>query len=226
MHKLSGLLLGSAALGLGALAWHFAGSEHQPPPARPQSSTTSSPELPASADAAQHPAGMALSRHPESRTEIRPIADPAKPLSSTVGGLPAVVHVDAAVAQPSPALADASPKPATQSRAFVRAAGTPRFSEQAGFELDPGVQAPVAMSPTNPALGFSPQQEALKNQIMNQFLQELDAVAASSAGQDAIANAWASGQKRADERFRVLFGEAAYQKQGVKIARESVGLSE
>jgi hypothetical protein len=106
-------------------------------------------------------------------------------------------------------------------------------------ELPPGVQAPAVLvqdapqpSQTQPAdqenRAPSEGQKAAQQQIANQFANDLAKAAADGTatgtadGTSVDAAAWAAAQQRADEHYRLLFGDDAYNQKTIQAAREAL----
>jgi hypothetical protein len=85
-----------------------------------------------------------------------------------------------------------------------------------GFEIDPGVPIPAVLTPVAPEVGLSEEQTALNLQIATAFARNVDSSPDPSV-------AWPVERVRADNRFRLLFGDDLYRQQVVKAAREARG---
>lgn len=91
------------------------------------------------------------------------------------------------------------------------------------FELAPGMLAPAAVATTHEALPLNPAQETLKEKIADEFAREIEgALADPITTSKALGETWSHAQKRADERFRLMFGNAAFVKQSAAAAREAM----
>lgn len=95
------------------------------------------------------------------------------------------------------------------------------------LELDPGVRAPAAVLENTEAL--SPGQSKAKAIVAAEFAEEISkAVEEPSTSQQPDATpgvdeaAWVQAQREADERFRALFGDAAYNRASMQAAQESM----
>jgi hypothetical protein len=91
------------------------------------------------------------------------------------------------------------------------------------FDLGPGMQAPAAVMPTDPALPLTPRQETLKAGMARDFLAVIDRVQSDPAHPpELLGDTWIAAQRRADERFRLMFGDAAYLRQSAAAARAAL----
>jgi hypothetical protein len=81
------------------------------------------------------------------------------------------------------------------------------------YEIDPGVKAPVALAGTGEPL--PPPQAAAIEQIGQEFDR------AVAAGGD-TEEAWEAARKAADERYRLLFGDEAFNQKTIREAREAL----
>ena len=95
-----------------------------------------------------------------------------------------------------------------------RPVGGKVLGDATGFEVDPGVPIPAVLSPVAPEVGLSETQKALNQRIATEFAQRVDSSADPSV-------AWPVERARADNRFRLLFGEDLYRRQAVKAVREA-----
>ncbi|HEX8310842.1 MAG TPA: hypothetical protein VF614_05960 [Chthoniobacteraceae bacterium] len=82
------------------------------------------------------------------------------------------------------------------------------------------------MAATAPTLLLSPKEEAVKEQIAQDFLDEFADEAKEKMGgsEEPVINAekWVPAQKRADDRLRVLLGDVAYIQQNLETARAAL----
>jgi hypothetical protein len=89
-----------------------------------------------------------------------------------------------------------------------------------------GSQLPAALAATAPTLLLSPKEEAVKEQIAQDFLDEFADEAKEKMGgsEEPVINAekWVPAQKRADDRLRVLLGDVAYIQQNLETARAAL----
>jgi hypothetical protein len=81
------------------------------------------------------------------------------------------------------------------------------------YEIDPGVKAPVALAGTGEPL--PPPQAAAIEQIGRDF----DRAVEAGGGTE---EAWESARKAADERYRLLFGDEAFNQKTLREAREAL----
>lgn len=114
-----------------------------------------------------------------------------------------------------------SPAPAPASRwdGPLRPVGGAVLGDTTGFEVDPGIPIPASLTSIPPEIGLSELQMALSQQIATEFARKVDSSPDPSA-------AWPAERARADERFRLLFGDDLYRAQSVKVAREARGTSQ
>jgi hypothetical protein len=95
------------------------------------------------------------------------------------------------------------------------------------FELAPGVPLPVVFLESDPSAPRqppeSPEQAAALDQIAEDFSREISRTVASPATDDgALDAAWSEAQARADRRYQLLFGDAAYNAASMRAAREAL----
>jgi hypothetical protein len=81
------------------------------------------------------------------------------------------------------------------------------------YEIDPGIKAPVALAGIEEPL--TPQQAAAVEQIAREFDEAV--VAAGDS-----AEAWEEARRAADERYRLLFGDEAFNQKTMREAREAL----
>jgi hypothetical protein len=93
------------------------------------------------------------------------------------------------------------------------------LGDNTGFEVDPGVPIPAVLASVAPEAGLSEEQMALSRQIATEFARKVDSSPDPST-------AWPAERVRADERFRLLFGEDLYRQQTLKAAREARGVGQ
>ena len=88
-------------------------------------------------------------------------------------------------------------------------------------ELDRGIQLPAALMETGEPLTAA--QIAAKKQLGETFAREInDAVNASSADPAALENAWAEAHARANWRYRLLYGDAAFNRASIGAGRDAL----
>jgi hypothetical protein len=88
-----------------------------------------------------------------------------------------------------------------------------------------GSQLPAALSATVPNLQLSPAEEAVKEQIAQEFLEEISEADPAAEAEDervVTAEEWTPAQRRADDRLRLLLGDLAYVQQNLETAREAL----
>ena len=88
------------------------------------------------------------------------------------------------------------------------------MGDAVGFEVDPGVPIPAVLSPVTPEIGLSEEQKALNQKIATDFAKRVD-------GSPDPSVAWPVERARADDRFRLLFGDDIYRHQALKAVREA-----
>jgi hypothetical protein len=89
------------------------------------------------------------------------------------------------------------------------------------IELAPGVQMPVAALES--AEPLSVQEAALKDGIAGEFGREVGEAAAESASSpEVLDQAWSRAQVRANERFRLFFGDQAYNRESIRAGRQAL----
>ena len=93
------------------------------------------------------------------------------------------------------------------------------LGDATGFEVDPGVAIPAVLATVAPEAGLSEQQLALSQQIAAEFARKVDRSPEPSA-------AWPAERTRADNRYRLLFGEDLYRQHSLKVAREARGVGQ
>jgi len=96
-------------------------------------------------------------------------------------------------------------------------------SPEVTIELAPGVREPAATLP-HEGIG-SPQQADALDRIVTKFDQEIAAAAAqpeTAVDPEPLGRAWADAKWRADERYRLLFGDAAFNQATAQAAREAL----
>lgn len=102
--------------------------------------------------------------------------------------------------------------------------GTKRFSTAAGavtIELSPGVRLPLALMKTEEAL--YPGQIDAREKIKKDFEREIaDALRSPNADKVDIDEVWNDARRRADSRFRLLFGDDAYNRASIVAAKDSL----
>jgi hypothetical protein len=81
------------------------------------------------------------------------------------------------------------------------------------YEIDPGVKAPVALAGIGEPL--TPQKAAAVEQIVREFDQAVEAGGGTE-------EAWEAARRAADERYRLLFGDEAFNQKTLREAREAL----
>ncbi len=89
------------------------------------------------------------------------------------------------------------------------------------LEIDRGVQRPVALLENKQSL--SPEQANAKDRIAEEFAEKVSEAARNRAG-DAppVDQVWLEEQARANERYRLIFGDDAYNLDTVRAAQEAL----
>jgi hypothetical protein len=226
------LRFGSLVLAAGvltALMLHFAGNSHHQGTVAPNAPATSEPLR------ATPAAGEAMdTAMPELRPQAPAEATQGSPVSSDHSASPATQSL----ARPTTASAPAPSVPPVESPSYGNApqssgaspskvVGAPVADTPAGggssavplatdgiiYEIDSGVKAPVALAGTGEPL--PPPQAAAIEQIGQEFDR------AVAAGGD-TEEAWEAARKAADERYRLLFGDEAFNQKTIREAREAL----
>jgi hypothetical protein len=106
--------------------------------------------------------------------------------------------------------------------------GQPPLVGQGGgmqeFDLPPGLRVPAALVAPDPVHPLAAGQEQISNQIKARFLGAVNGSATDTPDGPVVgAGTWTAAQKWADNRYRTLFGDAAYQRQSLEAARTQAG---
>ena len=152
------------------------------------------------------------------------------PPSTPFAAAPAPVAFTAA--QPTPTAAEQPAFGSTavrrleiEPRQFVRAGALPQTGAAAAglltLELAPGVRQPIALLDAETELP-PPQANALAD-IHEQFIESIEAAAGAGSDQE-LNETWDREQTQADSRYRIIFGEAAYNRTQMEAARSARGL--
>jgi len=95
-------------------------------------------------------------------------------------------------------------------------------SDPVTLELDPGVPAPAALMP--PPGGQSPAAAAAQRQLADSFVRDANAAINQPGTSDAAATqSYYSALDLANEQYRALYGDAAYNQQSMKATVEAQG---
>jgi hypothetical protein len=95
------------------------------------------------------------------------------------------------------------------------------------IELPPGLSVPAALAGKNPLLNLAPNQQKLADKISDDFMNQVEAGnsgtqgggKASTDGVESSEQNWRRAQQSADDRYRLLFGDAAYNQQSLNAAK-------
>jgi hypothetical protein len=218
MNKSSVVLLGSVALATATISYY----ELMPERSRPSTAEPALSQGPSGPDSRPAVTGrMEAERRDSDREE-----NESSRVATNVRGTPAASDIPHA--RPSARGAAQEPTQVASRTASQIGAGarlpatvpTPVAQPARIFEVPAELQVPAALVETDPALGLSPAQENLKNEIMRQFLQAVtDGGGAAKAAPAVDGATWDGAQAWADARFRKLFGDEAYNRQCLNIAR-------
>ncbi len=97
----------------------------------------------------------------------------------------------------------------------------PTSSGEVSFELDPGVQVPAVLLDGEDLLPQSVSEA--KKGIAREFEREvMNASSDSNSPTSNLVQTWAAAKSTANDRFRALFGEAAYNEKAMQAAREAL----
>ena len=103
------------------------------------------------------------------------------------------------------------------------ASGTAAGSD--ALTIGPTDVVPAALAPPNPAANLTPQQQALADQMGQQFLQGVTAgtpAATGSSGNAVNQQTWSQNQKLSDSMYKLYFGYQAYNVQSANAYRQSL----
>jgi hypothetical protein len=102
-----------------------------------------------------------------------------------------------------------------------QAAGQSQTHGGVTLEVPTGARVPIAAMEGGGEL--TPQQQVAVDEILQDFKKEIVELQTAGEGGAASANdAWEAARKRADERYRILFGDAAYNAMQIQAAREAL----
>lgn len=162
---------------------------------------------------ALHPAVVAAPKR------LSPPGDVRKTTTSVADGH----FLPPAEREPEPSAAVMNRAPAGRPPSDRVPAGRLVSSANLVLALDAGVKTPVALLEDNEGSRLSVQQAGAKNQIADDFSREVsEAATERHVGAADIEDVWLDAQARADERYRLLFGDANYQQQIVRAAQEAL----
>jgi len=101
--------------------------------------------------------------------------------------------------------------------------GSSSGADDSVLELDAGVPLPAAL--VTPEENQTPAAAAAQQQIANSFVEAVDAALrdpATSNDDGAVNEAYFDSLTRSNERFRALYGDAAYNRQAMKATMEAL----
>jgi hypothetical protein len=94
-------------------------------------------------------------------------------------------------------------------------------AESVTLELDPGIQVPAALIESDEPL--PPAEAAANEQIAQDFEREISEAVRTSSGTDpnAIHHTWAEATERANQRYKMMFGFAAFNRASVNAGLDA-----